>query len=413
MRAFQAILFVVALTSSFTACVTPLSWDPVARTPEPLALPVGGDANSAFAYYQLGLNLLESDPLRAADAFHYASRLDPLWGTPIYARRIALFLSNMSAYERYTRGERWVVQAPGVVRLDSLYLRALVLNPFLPRTEDAHAVREVIVYRIVQDLQTQYPTATIDEGRIRYELDIYLQRADEATRAWLAQSEGRYVEASGLYRKALERRSATPYMRADLARVLLLAGRAEESRTEMLRALAELRERDEDELVRVYESKALYEHSVGLILESLQDTDGARSSYSRALEEDLSFHPAHVRLAELALLEGDTLTAISEIGLAAEIRPDDPGVHFARGRILESVSATDEAADALRRAIELEPLFAAPYLALGRVLEERGETGPAAEHYRTFLQRAALTDDGRGEASSRLARLEQAAGGSH
>ena len=78
---------------------------------------------------------------RAAAAFYHASRLDPTWADPVYARRIALFMAEPRMFSQYLRGSRRVVASPGVQRLDSLYLRALTLNPFPRRQQDAIALR--------------------------------------------------------------------------------------------------------------------------------------------------------------------------------------------------------------------------------------------------------------------------------
>lgn len=410
MRLLRSTLVLSLLIPTLTGCVAAVDWDPLAR--EPGTPQISGDPNDANNYYQHGLTLLEKEPLAAADAFHHASRIDPTWGTPVYARRIALLMSNMYVYDQYTQGVRKVITAPGVERLDSLYFRALVLNPFPPRSEDVRAFRALMMYRVMQDLRREYPNAILDEAAISTQLDRYLRRAGPGTRAWMAHSEGRYSEAADLYRQALKSRSTAPYLRVDLARVLLLAGRPEEARAEMQIAVDELRSRDEDELVRLYESKALYEYSIGRMLEDMNDVEGARASYSRALEEDLSYHPAHMRLAELAFAEGDTLTAISTISLAAEIQPDDPTVHYQRGRLLASAGEYGEAETALRRSIAIEPLFAKPYLSLAGVLQDRGDLAGAVEQYRAYLEREARGQREAREAGARLEELETQLSGS-
>src|SRR6185369_14516804 len=60
------------------------------------ALPAQSDTNDASAYYRLGMSRLSANPREAADAFWWASRLDPHWADPLYARRAALLMSNRS-----------------------------------------------------------------------------------------------------------------------------------------------------------------------------------------------------------------------------------------------------------------------------------------------------------------------------
>ena len=52
----------------------------------------GADTNHAAAYYQYGLSVLAQDPFKAADAFYWASRIDPTWAQPLYAGRIAYLM---------------------------------------------------------------------------------------------------------------------------------------------------------------------------------------------------------------------------------------------------------------------------------------------------------------------------------
>jgi tetratricopeptide (TPR) repeat protein len=84
---------------------------------------------------------------------------------------------------------------------------------------------------------------------------------------------------------------------------------------------------------------------------------------------------------------------------------------FELGCELEATTP-DEAVDAYRRALELEPGHADAHLNLGRLLHERGELAPAEEHYRRAL--AARPGDATaafdlGVVLEDLARLEEAA----
>ena len=52
------------------------------REPRRPKFTVVRDTNSAGAYYYHGLSVLDRDPQQAADAFYWASRLDPEWADP-------------------------------------------------------------------------------------------------------------------------------------------------------------------------------------------------------------------------------------------------------------------------------------------------------------------------------------------
>jgi len=63
-----------------------------------------------------------------------------------------------------------------------------------------------------------------------------------------------------------------------------------------------------------------------VLLEQHDRVSEAREAYGRALQEDIAFYPAHVRLGLLALNAKDTSTAISELDLAAQVAGTEPYV---------------------------------------------------------------------------------------
>ena len=71
----------------------------------------------------------------------------------------------------------------------------------------------------------------------------------------------------------------------------------------------------------------------------------------------------------------------------APLRPtfDDAAGWYERGCDLEE-SAPDDARDAYRRALELEPDHADAHVNLGRLLHETGDARAAAEHYRKAIE---------------------------
>lgn len=404
----RASLPLLLLLLAAAACGSVSNWDPAASVPEPLALPAGMDSLSPHAFYSYGQQILEHTPAKAAVAFYWASRLDPAWADPIYARRIAHLMSRPATFRSYMRGVPATVNSPGIQRLDSLYLKALVLNPFLRREQDAVALR----YVIVNEITTDPAYRGVSRWDVEMAVDRWLLETTPTTRGWLAQSEGRMADAAQNYERAIEK-GAKAEVVADLARVYVHMGRFDDARQNMVQAIDLLRKRDEDsdELVRLYNSKALFEYSLGLILEQIGEMDEARAAYARALQEDLSYHPAHMRLGELALAAGDTMTALSEMALAAEISDADADVRLRYARVLAGAGRFDDAEAQLRQAIELEPLFAIPHLELARVLERAGRSADALDSYRTFVTRAARTDSGIGEANRQIEMLAQSDGG--
>lgn len=372
---------------------------------EPLEVPAVENP-SAQDYYGYGERILEERPSTAAKAFYWAARRDPTWASPLFARRLALFLDNNYLYAKYLEGSASALESPAVRQLDSLYLKALKLNPFLDRRLDSRALRALWKESVRQAIRQQYPMAHVTDFDLETAVNEYILGADQEFRAWLAHSEGRYGEAVDAYSRAIEGEDDAAELHADMARALFMIGRYGEAVDHMQAAIAELRDEDEDELQRVYSSKALYLHCIGLVEETRGRTADARDAYAEALQEDLSYHPAHVRLAELALAEADTVTALNEMRLAAEISPDEAAVLLSYGRLLEATGDLAGAGATFRHLTEIEPHFALPFERLAAVLDAEGSAADAAVAYRAFIERAPRDAAGLPSARARLAELE-------
>ncbi|HEV7588970.1 MAG TPA: tetratricopeptide repeat protein [Longimicrobium sp.] len=366
------------------------------------------DTNSAAAYYTLGAQHVGDDPQLAADAFYWASRLHPGWADPLYARRVALLLQlGEERFLRYVAGQRSVTRAADVQAIDSLYVRALTADPFLYRKFDLYLDRRY------------WHAAFTDDARRRGELPneaLYnswfngaLQSVDPDTRGYVAYVNGRFAEA----REWLERATRTAghhrsRARADLARVLYLGGERQRSAEVMAEAIGDMRREDERDLVFAYESKALLEHSVAIAREELGDRAGAREAYGRALQEDLAFYPAHVRLGKLALAAGDTAAAVAELALAAQAAPDDGAVAYDYAVVAAAAGRLADALPQLERSVALEPWFAAPHLLIGRIYDASGMRTEAIQHLNDFVSRAPRDDPALAWARGRAAELQSA-----
>ena len=109
----------------------PLQAQKKEKEPKRPRLEAGADTNDAAAYYEFGRSQLKRDPDAAADAFYWASRLNPGAAEPYYGRRVALLLTDPRRLDRYWSGDRRTVNSDEIKRIDSLQLRALEINPFL------------------------------------------------------------------------------------------------------------------------------------------------------------------------------------------------------------------------------------------------------------------------------------------
>jgi tetratricopeptide (TPR) repeat protein len=181
----------------------------------------------------------------------------------------------------------------------------------------------------------------------------------------------------------------------------------DEAVDEFQRALEELRGKDDKSLVVLYDSKAQAEFSTAVLLEGAGKADAAREAYGRALQEDLAYYPAHMRLGLLALGQSDTAAAISELALAAQIAPAEPFIRYMNGYVLGKTNHAEEAIVELTKAIELEPYFALPNLILGTQYEVLAKGPEALAAYERFLATAGARDPQRDFATRRVEDIKE------
>jgi tetratricopeptide (TPR) repeat protein len=331
------------------------------------------DTNDASAYYSLGLELIQKEPRLAADAFYWAIRLNPLHAEAYYARRVALLLTDRRRAARYYMGDRSTLRAKDIQRIDSLYLTALTLNPFLYEKLDR------LIYQVAVDdfvMQNHH----LDPGALRYQIDRMLYAGGASSRAWAAYTEGRFDDALRYYAMAIkETRRYKYYYRSLRGRLFFQLNEPDSALTELTQAVDDLRKLDR--------------------------TEAAREAYGRALQEDLAYSPAHVRLGYMALEAKDTTTALSEFDLAVQLRPTDAGLRYQYGFILAAAAKGDEAIEQLTKAIELNPEYALPHYALAYVYEGLGKQADALREYQAFVTLGARQDTRYASAAERVKAL--------
>jgi tetratricopeptide (TPR) repeat protein len=378
----------------------------------------GADTNSALAYYRFGLSVIRVQPEMAGDAFFWAAQIDPTWAQPLYARRIALLLASDDGFlSGYMEGKRGIGRSEQAVRVDSLELRARMLDPFLDRELDAELLRRYIAAVFHSETGQRWALMhnTELDGAATSEFDHFLDSywrgmAPPFMRAVRAASEKRFPDALSYFHQALaQKNQEAAEIRLARGRIFFLTGDDDSARVEIQLGLEMLRGRDSKDFVYAYESKSVLEHSLGLINERQGQLGRAREAYARALQEDLSYYPAHLHLSVLAMTDGDTTTALNEMDLAAQIRDDDLWVQTAYASLLAQLGHLDEADQHLKRVVTLAPFYAAPYYALGRVAEMAKKPADAAQHYHAFLAHAASQDGRVADARGRLATLEASA----
>lgn len=367
----------------------------------------GADTNSANAYYTHGITRLEENPAEAAAAFYWASRINPGWADPLYARRIALLMGDRRRLIDYIEGKRFIFRDREVLAIDSLHLKALTLDPFLFQKLDKHLLRRYWLELFTEASRDH--TGTPDRALASFAVERMIGTAEPFMRAWLAYSEGRFPAAIEEYERELGRSRRKTRLRTDVARLHFLSGNNDKAAEHLRLAIEEMAREERRDLVYVYENKALLEHSLATVHLKTGDRAAAREAFGRALTEDLAYYPAHLRLSEMALQDGDTATALSEMALAVDLAPGNAAIRHAHALLLLRAKRVPDAAAELAKAVELEPHFAAPYFVLGALHEQSGMRDQALEHYRSFLARAARDDAQRAAATGRVAALQNAA----
>jgi tetratricopeptide (TPR) repeat protein len=374
-------------------------------------LDAGLDTNDARAYYQYGVRMIDSKPEESSRAFYWAARLDPSSGEAQYAMYAAALMklgyNDLYDYYDYSAKKR----KPEYLALDSLLYRAYTINPFLYRSLDRSLLRRILE----ADVRTEHPD--VDAAALNVAILEYMH--DSRHTAWASYTQGRFPEALDAYAKELKDLDRTKNKRnkreheddaseihAARARIFYLLGNTDSALTEMTAAMAGQRERDAKETVILYESKAMYDQSLGMIHERAKQADLARAAYAHALEEDLSYFSAHVKMAMLQLTQGDTASAITEMDLAVQLQPNDPALRYNYAVALIQARRDADAVTQLMKSIEIDPYYVAPRLLLARIADAEQDTEDAVREYGEYVALAPKSDPQVAAVRSRLSALQ-------
>jgi tetratricopeptide (TPR) repeat protein len=398
MRPAALLACILALVLTNTSGLPGQAADPLPPRPR---LDGGADIRDANAYYRFGLSVLDHDPALASDAFAWATRIDPTWAEAWYARHAALLLRDHRRLRRYWNRDERLLKSPEIRHIDSLYLYALTLKPFLYRSLD-----RLMLLAMVEDAAEEIARRSGGtNAEVRYDIDSWMQTAPLTMRAWRAYCDRNFEDALELYAAAIHETRRPGWLHAARGRILFQLNRADAALDELMAALDERREDDKGSLVYVYESKELLEQSVGIVYLRLGNAARAREAFGRALQENLAFFPAHVQLALLAAEAHDTATAVSEMELATQLRGDDPGLRYLYGYTLASFGRFAEAETQLRESARLDPDYASPHYVLGQVTDAQLHAADALEEYRNFLALASRQDPRRADAEGHVKEL--------
>ena len=146
---------------------------------------------------------------------------------------------------------------------------------------------------------------------------------------------------------------------------------------------------------------------LGLLAESEEDRAEAEACLSRAAQLEPHAHLARARLAALEVARGDYEAALPDLRRWVEAQPGESAPLLYLASALVELEEWDGAADALDRALAVEPQSAALHRRRGDLCRRRGEKDRAAEHYAAALALDAGDDGTRLKHALLLADLER------
>ncbi|MGQ0642484.1 MAG: tetratricopeptide repeat protein, partial [Gemmatimonadaceae bacterium] len=328
------------------------------RAPKRPKLPAGADTSDPLAHYRYAISVIDEDPRVADAALYWALRLAPSWAEALYARRIAVLRSDERRLLRYMRGDKGTARELRWV--DSLMYRARLIDPFTYQDLDHGFLEHYLRAMVTEDLRRNgYNSAS---GELRSEIDRFVARmlsteANAGLRAWMAFSNRELDVAAQLYGTLVGKKS-NPDAREDRATVLYLAQRYDSAAGELEKAIEEFTARDRRQDIPLYRPKALLYYKLGRARAKENKLEAAKEAFARALEEDLSFYPAHITLANIALTAGDTGTAVQELDLAVQLGPNEVMPYMRYAELLIHVGRADQAIAPLNKVIDSEPYYA-------------------------------------------------------
>jgi tetratricopeptide (TPR) repeat protein len=129
-----------------------------------------------------------------------------------------------------------------------------------------------------------------------------------------------------------------------------------------------------------------YPHfQLGYAYVGLKRPGDAKKEFSRAIALDPKMTPAYLNLG-LVLMDGDPAAAADAFRRAAELQPAEDRPRFLAGYSLEKTGQLAEAAEQYRAAIAIAPKDYEPQFALARVLLRSNDPAGAEEHFRAALE---------------------------
>jgi tetratricopeptide (TPR) repeat protein len=251
----------------------------------------------------------------------------------------------------------------------------LVKGP-LDGSSEAHRVRGLVYFA----------ESEFDKSIEQFEAAIGLNPGDERSRLALSRvlsSAGRDADAQGALEDTLRAIPASARARWWLA-----------TSYERMNRFADARREYEQAATAAVAAKSQLFGIVGRLASAAADNGGAIDALGRAVASDPGNPLWHRLLAGAHLLEDHPNEALAEFAAALRIDPRDAAAHLGVGQIHLNAGRNAEAADALRRATELNADSIDAAYALATALTRLGNSREAAPYFARVeqLQRRRLAE---------------------
>ena len=361
----------IAVAAAIAAAAPGLAAQKDKKEPKRPKLDAAVDTNDWQAYYQYGIASIKLHPDKAANAFYWASRLNPARAEPYYGQWVATWMTKRETLLEYWRGADYVINSGEAQKIDTLVWEATIRNPLLHR-----GMRRLLI-AAVYDLQA-------GAGNWNWS-------NDPENEAWLDYTEGRFAKAAAGWGAVLAKDPKRYSLYEQRAYAFASMQQLDSAIVSMNHLVEELDKRDRKKLSRFYESKAIYLYGIGIMNARAGNYDAAREAFGRSLTEDLSMYMAHGALGGMALAQGDSATAIAEYDQAVQINGGDPVLLNDYGLLLLRSNRVEDAETALGRAVAADAWFAPPRYFHAVALDRLGKKDDAVAEYREFIARAPRT----------------------
>jgi len=342
-----------------------------AQEPPRPDLPRDADPNDWAAYYDLGVRVMPVSTTRSRAAFYWASRLDPSRAEPLFARWASPFIGNPELLSSYLAGDNPAVwRRPDILSSDSMRMRAYLRNPFV------HRGLEILLWDQIPGyfIQTRENAAWIayNEGKLDAASRGFTRLIDanparsRRVRYWRALT---YVSAAKYDSALVDMKQILSELRAEEEKRLISGYDTKEMVEYGIGMLHEA----QGDLAAAREAfwRALVENAafsparaeLGRLALAEGKADDAVTEYAQAVELAPDDGYLHLQHGQALAAAGKHAEALAAFTRARELEPHYAAVHLHMAVAQERTGAPAEALQSYRRYLSRAPRSEADQIA--------------------------------------------------